>query len=67
MPKKLAQKAIHIARQYLQFRGYAVEDVPTEGEGRGYNLVAKRNAENLKIAVKASSKPWNIPDLRPTE
>ena len=67
MSKKLDQKAIHIARQYLEFRGYTVEDASTSLAHTGYNLIVKRNTENLKIAVKASTRPWNIPDLQPTE
>ncbi len=67
MPRKIDHQAIHIARRYLETRGYAVENVSRSPKRESYDLIAKRNAENLRIAVKACTHPWNIPDLHARE
>src|SRR5712692_9569681 len=61
MPSAREHQAIAVARQYLENRGYAVEELGANPENKGYDLIAKRNAENLKIAVKACTRPWNSP------
>ncbi len=67
MPSAREHQAIHIARQYLEFRGYTLEDASTSSAHTGYNLIAKRNAESLRIAVRACRRPWDISDLDVTD
>src|SRR5713226_1450826 len=65
MSKKLDQKAMPIARQYLEFSGYSVEDLSSDDERKGYDLIAHRGREGLTIAVKGCSRLWKVTDLCP--
>jgi Protein NO VEIN, C-terminal len=72
MPNTVEDKAIDIATQYLQTRGYSVENVSRgkrrTSEHRGYDLVAQRPGEApVKIEVKGCTRPWGIPDPYVTE
>ncbi len=67
MPNLIEQKAISVAKRYLRNRGYAVEDVTRNREHRGYELVATKGDEALKIEVKGCTRPWGIPDPYVTE
>lgn len=67
MPNRIEQKAIIVAKEYLRNRGYAVEDVTRKREHKGYDLIATRGDEVLKIEVKGCSRPWGIPDPYATE
>ncbi len=67
MPRKIDHQAIHIARQYLGIRDYLVEDLSTNRENKGYDLIATRGTETLKIRVKGCARPWDIPDLDATD
>jgi hypothetical protein len=67
MPNRIEQKAIRIAKEYLEVRGYTVEDASRNRQVKGYDLMAKREGETLKIEVKGCSPMWGIPDLYVTE
>ena len=64
-------KAISVATEYLRKQGYVVQDV-SKGKGpnsehRGYDLVARKGDENLRIEVKGCTRRWGIPDPYVTE
>ncbi len=56
-----------VAKAYLNARGYSVEDVSTIPEHKGYDLIARKDAETLRIEVKGCTRPWGIPDPYVTE
>jgi hypothetical protein len=71
VPNAIEDKAISVATDYLRKQGYTVLDV-SKGKGpnsehRGYDLVARKAGENLKIEVKGCTRRWGIPDPYVTE
>src|SRR3954467_6873173 len=72
MPNLVEDKAMTVAKAYLEKQGYAVDNVSRgkrrDSEHRGYDLVAKKAGETpLKIEVKGCTHPWGIPDQYVTE
>lgn len=68
MPESVEQRAITFATQFLEKRGYAVQNVSASREHKGYDLIAERRGEKaLKIEVKGCTRPWGIPDPYVTE
>ncbi len=71
MPESVEAKAIAFVTEYFQMQGYNVDNV-SKGKGpssphRGYDLVARKHAELIKIEVKGCSRRWGIPDPYVTE
>ena len=64
---RIEHKAIEIAKDRLISRGYSVQDVSHVRGHNGYDLLAKKPGEILKIEVKACSREWQIPDPYVTE
>jgi Holliday junction resolvase-like predicted endonuclease len=67
MPKRIEEKAMSVAKQYLESQGYRVKDVSTSPARHGYDLIATRRQENLKVEVKGCTRMWQIPDLFESE
>ena len=69
--ERTENRAISVAKEYLRNQGYTVEDVSRgkgpQSEHRGYDLVAHKAEETLKIEVKGCTRPWGIPDPYVTE
>jgi hypothetical protein len=67
MPKEVEQKAISVSKQYLESRGYSIEDVSRKRAHHGYDFIVRRRQENLKVEVKGCTRMWRIPDLYVSE
>jgi hypothetical protein len=67
MPNKVEHNAISVSKRHLESQGYIVEDVTRKRAHKGYDLVATRRQERLKIEVKGCSRMWEIPDPYITE
>jgi hypothetical protein len=65
--KQVEQEAIAYAKRYLERQGYGVVDVTRKRGHNGYDLLAQREGEQLKIEVKGCTRPWQIPDPYVTE
>jgi len=62
-------KAIALVKRYFESRGWHVENVSRlRGSHGGYDLLATKDSEVMKVEVKGSGKPYNgIPDLFSSE
>lgn len=60
-------RAISLARQYFEAKGYSVVDVSRARGHNGYDFLVKRAGKELKIEVKGASRRWGIPDPYHTE
>jgi len=67
MKSQVEQDAIAYATRFLEVRGYKVDNVTRNRRHKGYDLLALRTHEELKIEVKGCTRPWGIPDLFFTE
>jgi hypothetical protein len=65
--KQVERDAIAYAKRYLERQGYGVVDVTRTRGHNGYDLLAQREGEQLKIEVKGCTRPWQIPDPYVTE
>lgn len=65
--ERIELRAIRIATASFESDGWRVEDVSRNRQHRGYDLLAKRGDEQLKIEVKGCSQAWHIPDPFVTE
>ncbi len=64
-PKHLDEYAVFTAREYFTLRGFHVERVPGGPGAKCFDLTAKQNGVTLKVAVKGSTRLWDIPVLDP--
>ena len=60
-------RALEFAKNYYQYRGFAVKDVSRSRGHNGYDLLLSRDSELIKVEVKGCSREWQIPDLFSTE
>jgi len=71
MPNLVEGRAIAIVTEYFQKLGYDIDNVSTgkrpESEHRGYDLIARKPGESIKIEVKGCTRRWGIPDPYETE
>jgi hypothetical protein len=64
---RIEKQAIDCAIEYLSTEGYSVRDVSRVRGHNGYDLLAERGTETLRVEVKGCSREWQIPDLFDTE
>lgn len=50
-----------VAKEYLRKCEYTVEDVSRKPGHKGYDLLATRGNETIKIEVNGCTSPWGIP------
>ena len=63
-----SDRGVQIVLEYLTKEGYPCQDVARFGkEHNGYDILAKKEDQDLKIEVKCSSKEKGIPDCFNTE
>ena len=71
MPNNVEVRAIAIVTEYFQNLGYKVDNVSKGkrpgSEHRGYDLLAHKPGETIKIEVKGCTRLWGIPDPYDTE
>jgi len=68
MEDRVELRAVEFARAYYESKGYTAANVSrVRGDHGGYDLLATRGDEKLKIEVKGSTKPFGIPDPYHTE
>jgi Protein NO VEIN, C-terminal len=71
MPNMVEDTAIKIVTEYFQTLGYDINNVSKgkrpESEHRGYDLIARKAGETIKIEVKGCTRRWGIPDPYETE
>lgn len=60
-------KALRVVTQHLRLQGYDVDDVSRNAAHKGYDLVARRSDELLRVEVKGCTVAWGIPDPYWTE
>lgn len=67
MANDVEQQAIAYSMRYLETQAYQVDKVSGKRGHRGYDLLARRQDQTLKIEVKGCTRPWGIPDPYVTE
>lgn len=63
----ISQLALKTVLEHLSSLGYECEDVSGDREHKGFDVIAKRDGESIKIEVKGSLKDKGIPDSFITE
>lgn len=59
--------AVALAIRYLEHQGYEVDDVSRTRGHNGYDLLARRAEDEIKVEVKGCTREWGIPDPYETE
>ena len=67
MPNVVEQRAVWFVTEFLTREGFTVTNVTRNRAHRGYDIVAARPGEEVKIEVKGCTKEWEIPDPYFTE
>jgi|GEM_PF-5094548 len=63
MEQSVEVRAVEYVRNYYTLLGYAVRDVSrARGAHGGYDLLATKGAESVKLEVKGCTRPYGIPD-----
>lgn len=60
--RSVERNAVAFASRYLVSCGYEVENVSRVRGHNGYDLIARKVGETLRIEVKGCTVPWGIPD-----
>jgi len=55
------------SQRYLEHNRFKVTDVARRPDHKGYDLLAERDGQKLRIEVKGCTRKWGIPDLFSTE
>lgn len=64
--KKKSDLAVEKVKEYLEKQDYKAEDVTKKKEHKGYDILATRNNEKIKIEVKGCQSEKGIPDCHDT-
>lgn len=68
MPNITEQKAIKFVKAYLKRDGFTnIQNVEHNRQHNGYDLIATKSKQRIKIEVKGCTRPWGIPDPYSTE
>ena len=60
--RDVEREAMVYAQRFLKHKGYKVTDVARTPGHNGYDLLAEREGEKLRIEVKGCTREWGIPD-----